>query len=269
MKLSVSNIAWEPSELSPHLSLLNELGCNGVEISPSSIWNEPVESSLSERRDLLELVVDSSLEISSLHSLTYIHPELKMFGSDAKIDDLKNYLFSLIDLAHDLKSPVMVYGSPQSRRIDDGNYDECFNVAVDFFRDIGKKASSMDVYFCIEPLGPSDNCDFITNATEAYELIDAVNSSHFSLHLDAKAMIDVKEDYQKVFDDYGGILKHFHVGDTGLRPPGTITDEHVKIATAMKNSMYDGFISIEMKRGFGSSMDIITKSVEYVKNTYF
>ncbi|WP_407282797.1 sugar phosphate isomerase/epimerase family protein [Methanolobus sp. WCC1] len=268
MNLSVSNIAWEPSELPEHLTLLKELGCNGVEISPSSIWDEPVQAFLSERKQLLKLIDDNGLEVSSLHSLTYNHPELKMFGPDEKIDELKDYLFRLIDLAHDLKSPVMVYGSPQSRRVSDGNYDECFDIAVDFFQDIGKKASSKDVYFCIEPLGPSDGCDFITNADEAYKLIEIVDSTHFCLHLDAKAMMDVKEDYQKVFTDYGSILKHFHVGDPGLRPPGTTTGEHLKIAEAIKNSVYDGFVSVEMKRGFGPSRDTIKTAVDYVRKTY-
>ena len=180
----------------------------------------------------------------------------------------KKYLFKLIDLADDLNCPVMVFGSPQSRQVGRKDYETCFRIAVDFFSDIGEKAKSRGVFFCIEPLGASDNCDFITTADEACELLERVDSEHFSLHLDAKAMMDAREDYQKVFDDHGAILKHFHVGDPGLKPPGTVTDEHVKIGDALKRSTYDGYISIEMKRGFGPSQEVIKQSVEYVKECY-
>lgn len=268
MEISVSNIAWDPSQLLEHLRLLKQLGCSGVEISPSSIWSEPILTSKKDRNDLLTMVNQCGLDIISLHSLTYTQPNLEMFGSVENRDKLLQYLFKLIDLAYDLNSHIMIFGSPQSRKIKNKDYNTCFQIAIQFFSRIGEKAKSRGVTFCIEPLGPSDNCNFIMTADEAYRLIKEVNSDNFSLHLDAKAMMDVREDYQKVFDDYGKILKHFHVGDPDLRPPGFVTDEHVRIATALKQSKYDGFVSIEMRRGFGSSKQIIKQAVEYVNNIY-
>ena len=40
IRLSVSNTAWQQNELEDHLELLMELGCDGVEIAPSKIWND-------------------------------------------------------------------------------------------------------------------------------------------------------------------------------------------------------------------------------------
>lgn len=268
MEIAVSNIAWEPSQLSEHLNLLQQLDCKGIEISPSSIWDEPVLTSKKERADLLNLVNKHGLEIVSLHSLTYTHPELKMFSSEESREKLKLYLFELIELAHDLKCPIMIFGSPQSRKVGDNDYGKCFRIAIDFFTEIGLKAKLNGVTFCIEPLGPSDNCDFITTADEANELIKQVDVTNFSLHLDAKAMMDVNEEYQKVFDNYGSILKHFHVGDPELKPPGTVTNEHVKIANALKRSNYNGYVSIEMKKGMNPSKKVIKNAVEYVRKIY-
>lgn len=268
MKVAVSNIAWDPSQLEEHLLILEQMGCKGLEISPSSIWAEPVLSNKKDRKNLLEIVKSYELDIISMHSLTYTHSEFKLFDSEKSRVKLKQYLFKLIDLADEIECPIMVFGSPQSRRIEKNDYKKCFEIAVDFFREIGEMAKSKGVIFCIEPLGPSDKCDFIMNANEAYELIQQVNSENISLHLDAKAMIDVREDYQEVFDNYGKILKHFHVGDPGLRPPGTITDEHVKIGVALKRSKYNGYVSIEMKRGFGPSKEIVRDAIGYVKKVY-
>ena len=44
MKLSVSNIAWGKNELKDLLYILKDNGCDGIEIAPSLIWGEPVNS---------------------------------------------------------------------------------------------------------------------------------------------------------------------------------------------------------------------------------
>lgn len=266
MKIAVSNIAWKPLELYEHLKLLKELDCTGVEIAPSLIWKEPILASKKERFSLLKMVNRYSLTIVAMHALTYTHPELKMFDTKESRDLLKEYLFKMINLAHDLKCPVMVFGSPQSRRVEKQKYDECLKIAVDFFYEIGEYARSRAVNFCIEPLGPSDNCDFIMNTDEAYKLIQMIGSKGFGLHLDTKTIINNTEDYEKVFNQYGKVLKHFHVGDPGIRPP--VSDEHVKIGKALKKSQYNNYVSIEMRRGFGPQKEVITKAVRYVTKCY-
>ncbi|NPE27413.1 sugar phosphate isomerase/epimerase [Methanococcoides sp. SA1] len=268
MEIAISNIAWDPSQLVEHLELLRDMECKGLEIAPSAIWQEPTKVNQGEIVEFIELIHSYGLKIISMHSLTYTHPELKMFSTLETREKLKEYLFELIDLASKLNCPVMIFGSPQSRKVGTQNYDECFNLAVSFFKEIGMKAQTKGILFCIEPLGPSDNCDFITNADEAYKLITTVGCPNFSMHLDAKAMMDVNENYQAVFTNYGDFLKHFHVGDPGLNPPGTITDKHIEIAAAINNSSYEGYVSIEMKITDGESMEIVTNAINYVKKIY-
>lgn len=268
MKIAVSNIAWEPSELDEHLSLLKGLGCRGVEIAPSIIWEEPVLSTKQERSEFLGKVNKRGLTIAAMHALTYNHPEFSMFDTREAREAMKGYLFRLIKLAGDLKCPVMVFGSPQSRKVGKGDYEKCMDIAVGFFRELGEEAERNRVNFCIEPLGPLDNCDFIRNSDEACELIQKVGSRGFGLHLDARAMINNKEDYERVFSRCGSILKHLHVSDPGLRPPGTVSKEHVRIGRALKKSRYKNYISIEMRRGFGPSKEVIIQSVKYIKKCY-
>jgi sugar phosphate isomerase/epimerase len=167
-----------------------------------------------------------------------------------------------------LSVKVLVYGSPASRKVAEKHYDKCYEIAIDVFRELGIEAERNDVFFCIEPLGPSEN-DFILTADEGNQLVSDVGSKHFGLHLDIKAMADAGEEFEAVFQKYGRILKHVHISEPGLAPPGSTGLDHNSIGRALSASCYDGFVSIEMKRGFGNTKDVIRDSVAYVRKSYF
>lgn len=267
MKLSVSNIAWDNSELEDHLNLLKELGCDGVEIAPSCIWKEPIQASIEEIERLKRLISKYDLVISAFHALLFTRPDLYLFGEERLRRETVLYLKQLIRLAGKLSVRVLVYGSPASRRVGDRSYDTCYNIAISVFKELAREAELHDTIFCIEPLGPSES-DFIQTADNGYMLVRDVNHMHFGLHLDAKAMVDAKEDFEAVFQKYGAVIKHFHVGDPGLSPPGYTGVDHSLIGNELAKTSYNGFISIEMKRGFGNTKDIIKKAVQYVREKY-
>ena len=267
MKLSVSNIAWEQSELEEHLKLLRDLGCDGVEIAPSCIWKEPVSASDAEIESLKKLVSQYGLVIPAFHALLYTRPDLYLFGDESKRQETLLYLKQLIRLAGKLSVKVLVYGSPASRRVGDKSYIKCYEISVEVFRELGREAECHNTIFCIEPLGPSES-DFIQTVDEGYNLIKDVGHPHFGLHLDARAMVDAGENFDGVFQKYASILKHFHVSDPGLAPPGFTGLDHSPIGKALARTAYNGFISIEMKKGFGDSRKIIKDAVAYVHKNY-
>ena len=267
IRLSVSNIAWQQNELEDHLELLRELGCDGVEIAPSCIWEEPTNVSASEIEGLKELISRYNLVIPAFHALLFTRPELYLFGEESIRKQAVLYLKKLIRLAGMLSVRILVYGSPASRRVAEKSYDKCYEIAIDVFRELGTEAERHNVIFCIEPLGPSEN-DFIQTADEGYRIVKDVDSQYFGLHLDVKAMVDVGEDFETVFQKYGAKLKHFHVSDPGLAPPGSTGIDHCFIGKALSDSLYDGFVSIEMKKGFGNSKEVVRKAVNYVREKY-
>ncbi len=268
IKLSVSNIAWQPDELEDHLKLLMELGCDGVEIAPSCIWKEPAHVSNDEIESLKKLISKYNLVVPAFHALLFARPDLYFFGEDSIREQTVLYLKKLIRLAGMLSVKVLVYGSPASRKVDDKDYERCYEIAIDVFRELGTESERNDVVFCIEPLGPSEN-DFILTADEGNQLVSDVGSKYFGLHLDSKAMVEAGEDFGSVFRRYGAMLKHFHVSGPGLAPPGSSGLDHNSIGRALSASCYNGFVSIEMKRGFGNTKDVIRDSVAYVRKSYF
>ncbi len=269
MKLSVSNIAWKNEELEEHLELLQSVGCEGVEIAPSIIWEEPIHANHDDIEGLKRLIEKYDLIIPAFHALLFTRPDLNLFGDRVVRNETLNYIKKLVELAGQLSVGVLVFGSPPRRRVEGKPYSECYSMAVELFKEVAQKAYNCNTCFCIEPLGPEDGCDFITNAEEGYQLVQDVNHPGFGLHLDAKAMMCVNDDFQIVFKKYGSILKHFHVGDPGLKPPGFTGVDHSIAGKALLDSDYKGFISIEMRKGFGESQEVIKNAVSYVVNNYF
>ena len=268
IRLSVSNIAWQQNELEDHLKLLMELGCDGVEIAPSCIWKEPAHVSNDEIESLKKLVSKYNLVVPAFHALLFNRSDLSFFGEESIRKQTVLYLKKLIRLACLLSVKALICGSPASRKVAEKDYGRCYETAIDVFRELGIEAERNDVVFCIEPLGPSEN-DFILTADEGNQLVSDVGSKHFGLHLDSKAMVEAGEDIESVFQSYGAMLKHFHVSEPGLAPPGSTGLDHHSIGKALSASCYDGYVSIEMKRGFGNTKDVVRAAVSYVRRNYF
>lgn len=267
MKLAVSNIAWEPVELSEHLRLLRDLGCDGVELAPSAIWSEPVDASVEERRRLKDLIHRHGLEVVGFHALTYSRPDLQLFAGRAGLENTMVYLKQLARLCGDVGGRILVFGSPKSRKRGNQDLGAAIALAAEGFADVAREAERHEVTICIEPLPPAET-DFIRCSEEGMELVSLVGHLNFGLHLDAKAMVEANENFEQVFERYGKEIKHFHVGDSGLAPPGSTGIDHLRIGRALKRSEYDGYVSIEMRRGFGPTREVISKSVDYVRRCY-
>lgn len=267
MKLSVSNIAWDNKELEKYLALLKQLRCDGVEIAPSCIWTEPEKASFQTVQSLKKLIHSYDLEIPAFHALLYTKPNLCLFGDIGNRKETISYLKMLIKLAGDMSVPALIFGSPRSRHITNKPYDECYALAVEIFRELAEYASQHNTCVCIEPLSKKET-DFITSADEGYQLVCDVDHANFGLHLDAKAMFECGEQFDRVCSKYGSILKHFHVGDPGLAPPGSTGIDHSIIGKPLSSSSYQKFVSIEMRRSAIDPEQIIKKAVVYVREKY-
>jgi len=267
MKLAVSNIAWETTQMDEHLTILAELGCHGLELSPSMIWEEPINASLKELLQFKKKVNGFGLEVASLHSLTYPRPDLKFFESEEKRNELIDYIVKLGKIAHVMECPVMVFGSAKSRQIGKRDRHECFRIMSDVFRRIAERIEPLGVALLIEPLSRVET-DSIMNADEGAELVKMVNHPQFALHIDLKSSFLEKEDYKRIWSEYGKIIGHCHVANPGLAPPDKDCNDHFEVAKAIKNSVYDKYISIEIGRKFGVTTSVVKQAILFVQNTY-
>lgn len=267
MKLSISNIAWPYSENEVYLKFIKGLGCSAVEIAPSRIWPEPVESTLPERISFANNVRKYGLEISALHALLYNRPDLGIFKSSEIELKTIEYLKKLCQIAKDLGVKTLIFGSPNCRKRGDIAISEAFQRAASFFSEVAGFAANLGVCVCIEPLGKKE-ADFINTSSDGLRLVSMVNNMGFGLHLDAKAISEEGGDFLDIFKQSLPYLRHFHINDAGLAEiNSTETVNHAAIAEALRTVKYNNYVSIEM-RMLEDYRNVIYRSVEYAKKIY-
>ena len=197
MKLSVSNIAWGKNNFSEFLSILKNNKCDGVEIAPSLIWEEPTEISPQEITEFKKNLNSFNLELVGFHSLLYTKPELELFKNNNLRRQTIDYIFKLIKLCNDLGGKKLIFGSPKNRRLNGRTYEECFQQSISDFREIAKFSKKYKIYFCIEPLSKNIS-EFIQSIKEGIEIVESVNEEHFKLHIDTKTLFHTKEDLKAI-----------------------------------------------------------------------
>jgi sugar phosphate isomerase/epimerase len=267
MKLAISNIAWPYEQELAFLRDIKKWGCTGVEIAPSRAWPEPVQSSSQERKKFKSVIDDSGLKCVAMQALLYSRPDLGLFRDKAiEIQTIK-YLQSLCILAADLQIPVLVFGSPRSRKRGEIPPTEAMERASEFFYKVAIVAERENVCFCIEPLMPQET-DFINTAKEGLRLVKMVDSSGFGLHLDAKAVFSEKNNIIDVVGLAKNKLQHFHINDPDLvEVNSTGTIDHNLLSEALNNIDYDGFVSIEMRQQ-KDYLSSVKKSISFSKEVY-
>ena len=267
MKLSVSNIAWPLEEQNKFLALIKELGCSGVEIAPSIIWPDPIHSSVRERIEYKKLIHNFGLEIPAIHALLYGEKNLGLFRDEKTELRTIKFLKDMCFLASDLGAKILVFGSPQNRRRGTIPLDQAFERAAKFFNKIAPTAKDLGVKLCIEPLCP-DETDFISTVEEGIRLVEMINHSGFSLHLDGKAVSAQGKPFVDLIEKAMRYLEHFHINDSGLKEiNSTGSIDHASLAHALHEAKYSRYISVEMRKG-PNYFDAVRRSIIFTRKTY-
>lgn len=269
MKLAVSNVCWPSKETESFIDLVAGLACDGIELAASMIWDEPVDSTPAQRTALRRRIEDAGLVVTGLQALLFTHPEIQLMRSEADRRAALDYLAGLAEVCADLGGEVMVFGSPGNRSLGDGDPDEAYRVAVEFFARAGGRAAESGVSLCIEPLGRTET-DFINTVAEAERMIaDAGDPAGLGLHIDTKGLIDEDEVDAPYLTRSFAKAMHVHVNDPELRPPGSTGFDHAAIRARIDGSGYGRFLSIEMRRQGDDVEGQVRQAVDYVRRVYF
>jgi len=269
MKLAVSNVAWYNGRINEFAPFIAGLGCSGIELALSMVWPDPLKSSKKERADLRNLLIENDLVLTGFQALLYSRPDLVLFGDEKKRNEMLFLLTGLMDICHDIGGEVLVFGSPRNRNAGSMPKEKSRSIALEFFRQLGKKAEERSVFFCIEPLGRAET-DFINTVHDAHSFIEELgNPEGLGLHIDTKGIFDEHETDEPYLTNMFSIAKHIHISEPDLKPVGLGHCDHETLSRKIRMSRYNRFISIEMKRNEGNVEKTIASSVSFVKNVYF
>lgn len=245
MKLSISTIAFQECSADRMLEHLESLPIEGIEVAPGMIWEEPLKSSAQEREDFKQSVLQYDLTVVGMHALFYSYPELQLFVSKESRKACREHMIKMMELCRDIGGELVVFGAAKNRKRGQMPFKKAMSIATDFFSDIAKTAEGLGICICFEPLSSEYDCDFITTAEEGAQLVEKVNHPYFRLILDVGSMTLNNESSPDIIEKYVHIIKHIHVNDPHLSPPGEAGVDHSVIDSTLRNIGYKGWLSME------------------------
>lgn len=110
---------------------------------------------------------------------------------------------------------------------------------------------------------------FINTSGQGLELVKAVNSPGFGLHLDAAAMNLNQEPVELALQQAIDYLCHFHISEPYLAPVGNAAVNHQRLGSTLNPLNYPSWRSIEMRTGHTTDNSaLITKALETAISCY-
>lgn len=267
MRFAVSNIAWPRERDDAVAAVLNEHGVAGIEVAPTKLWPQPLQASDSEIDSVRRFWADRGIAIVAAQALLFGKPELTIFEAAATRAATLEYLRGIVQVCAKLGAGALVFGSPKNRRIGSLPLEEAMRIAAEFFRRLGEAAANAGTCIVMEANPPVYGADFITRAADAIDLVEHVNHPGFCLHLDTGCMTLVGDPIAETFSRGSKWMKHFHVSEPNLDPPGTSgTVDHAAFAKALRG--YGSWVSLEMREVQPFDLAAFTQSVRWLKTAY-
>lgn len=240
MKLSISNLAWNPCENIKIYEKMREFGFIGLEIAPTKIFGSEPYNKLAEAENFKNnLNKEYGLSISSMQSVWY-GISGNIFVEDDKIR-LIDYTKKSILFAKKIDCKNIVFGSPKNRIIVGEGYEK---KAISFFKEIAEFGYMNGVVISIEPNPKIYGTNFVNTTFEAFDLVKKVNNKNFKVNLDFGTIIENNEDIKKILSNID-LVNHIHISEPYLKKI-EIREMHSVFFKMLKETNYDKYVSIEM-----------------------
>jgi D-psicose/D-tagatose/L-ribulose 3-epimerase len=269
VKTAISNIAWNPADDERVASWMKEAGVQGVEIAPTKLWPKPLEANVDQLVSYRRWWEKRGFPIVAMQALLFGRADLALFETQAKRDELLDYLERIMAVASVLGAGPLVFGSPKNRKTNGRPPHEVESIAIDFFRRAGDAALRHGVRLCIEPNPTQYECDWITCAKEGIDFVRKVDHPGFRLHLDAAGMRMSEDDIEGSLRAASEVMCHFHVSEPNLGSVGKGGVQHEVHARVLRGLSYQGWTSVEMR--FDPAVDLeseLRRVMVFAEKTY-
>jgi sugar phosphate isomerase/epimerase len=263
MKLSISQMGWDPADNDKVFAYLKDQGFQGLEVLPAmTIGSNPYDLLDEAAAFQQRLAGKYSLEIASMQSLIYGRCE-NLFGTDEERKELLNYLKKAILFAEKIHCLNLVFGSPRNRLMGEKTNSK-EKQAVQFFKELGNFAYEHKTIFSLEANPAIYGGDYVLTTQQALEVIKSVNSPGFCLNFDVGTVIANDESLDLLRENIDWI-NHIHISEPFLEKiqPRSL---HQELANLLHKLNYQKYISIEMKKlgNFKETKEVII----YIKNIF-
>ena len=273
MKFALCTETYEDLPLEEVFSRVAAHGYQGVEIAPfQEAVGEPCDIRTidpSRRAQLASAARKAGVEVVGLHWLLARTEGLSITSPDAGTRArTAEYLGELAELGAELGGHILVFGSPDQRRLRDGEtFADGLPRAAEVFGMATDACERLGVQLLIEPLSPAET-RFVNTKDEAVRLIEEVGSRAVGLQLDVKAMASEEKPMREIIEEAAPLLRHFHANDELGRGPGFGPTDFKPVAEALRRIGYEGWVSVEPFDTSPGPDVVAEKSLAYLRDCF-
>src|SRR5450830_2188748 len=168
MRFALCNEVLASMPLERQCDYAAQLGYDGLEIAPYTIFDAPDAVSAAEASRVRAIVGRAGLVVTSLHWLLVKPAKLSLTDPDTSIRTCTlEVMTRLTGLCAALGGNVLVHGSPKQRQIAPGDTHAIALARLqESLAQVAKAAAAHDVIYCIEPLS-SRETPLINTVAEA------------------------------------------------------------------------------------------------------
>ncbi len=243
MKLSISNLSWDSKYDEEMYNYLKEKNFD-LEIAPTKLISDSPYDKIDEIKDISNNLKEKyDINIVSMQSIWYGKSE-NIFESDESRKTLIDYTKKAIDFASSINCNNLVFGCPKNRNMKDINKD--LEIALEFFKEIGKYAKSKNVVVALEPNPTIYNTNFLNYTSEAIDFVKKIDIPSIKINYDFGTIIQNNEDIN-ILKDNINLINHIHISEPNLN----IIEKreiHKDLFKLLNELNYKKYVSIEMKQ---------------------
>lgn len=269
MRLSISNIAWDPAEDEAVLALLQAHAVDAIDIAPTKYFPDPMHASESEIARVRRWWNDRGVELVGMQSLLFGTSGLNMFGSDHSQKAMLSRLTAVARIGAGLGATRLVFGSPRNRDRSGLTDQQTLETAIRFFQCLGDVAADSGVTICLEPNPTRYGANFMTSTEETARVVTEVGHANVRMQLDTGAITVNAEDVDQVVRQHANLIAHVHASEPDLKTLGDGATPHQRVHDALRKHVPDRIVTIEMTASENEShLSSIGRALETAISAY-
>jgi sugar phosphate isomerase/epimerase len=266
MRLAICNETYQDKSFDEVCADAAARGYQALELAPFTLKADPRELTEADALSLSHKASAHGLDILGLHWLltkpTWFHITSPDALQRAETVKFGRHLARFCAMTG---GRIMVWGSPKARSTQpDWDAEECWKRAVESVRGVAEEAGKYGVTIAMEPLGRKET-NFLNTAADTIRFCKDVDHPACKLHLDVKAMSDEETPIPDIIRASKDWTVHFHTNDPNLLGPGMGEVKYEPIIAALRETNYQGYLSVEVFDYRPGAEHIAQESIRYLK----
>lgn len=269
MRFAICNEIFQGWRIDDVFTHCARLGYGAVEVAPFTLARHVTDIPAAERARIRDAAARAGIAISGIHWVLVQAEGMHLTSPDAATRArTARYFVDLVDFCADLGGQVIVVGSPKQRSLAEGvTHEQGWRWMAETFRPSIGRAAERGVTICLEPL-PAEDTNFINTAEEAVRFAREQASPHFRVILDVRAMSHEARSVPEIIRACRGEFAYVHANDRNLKGPGFGEVDFRPIAAALRETGYDGTVSVEVFKFDEGPEVIASRSLEHLRKTF-